>query len=246
MQCSHYINPKTRNKKPLIISFFYFVLTEKMEKRITEDGSVTFYSHKYDETYHSISGAEEEAQLKFAQPCRSFIGGKEGKVKILDICFGIGYNSAAIIDLIKKLNKNLSIELVGIEIDKEILSKIKDLNPNFESYEIIKKVTAKAFEGEEYKEDLISIKIIVGDARDEVKKLEEFDIVLLDPFSLKKCPELWTEEFFANIYKKMNTNSMLVTYSCASLVRKNLEKVGFKVKDGPCVRRRSPSTIAIK
>ena len=44
----------------------------------------------------------------------------------------------------------------------------------------------------------------------------------------------------------MKKESKLATYSCAGQVRRNLKEVGFKIKDGPCVGRRAPSTIAIK
>ena len=43
----------------------------------------------------------------------------------------------------------------------------------------------------------------------------------------------------------MKKNAVLATYSCAGIVRKNLEEAGFEVKDSPAVGRRSPSTIAV-
>ena len=94
-----------------------------------------------------------------------------------------------------------------------------------------------------YKEN--NIKIILGDARETVKKLnEKFDVVFLDPFSPKKCTELWTEVFFSDVKKLMKKNGILATYSCARSVRDNLRKLVFVVEDGPCIGRKSPSTIA--
>ena len=61
---------------------------------------------------------------------------------------------------------------------------------------------------------------------------------------LKKNPELWTEEFFKQLRKLIKPDGILTTYSCAGNVRRNLKAAGFQVKDGPCVGRRSPSTIA--
>ena len=49
----------------------------------TNDNSYTFHSDKYDETYHSTSGALEESLKKFVEPC----GIKDG-MNILDIGFG--------------------------------------------------------------------------------------------------------------------------------------------------------------
>jgi len=44
----------------------------------------------------------------------------------------------------------------------------------------------------------------------------------------------------------MRKGGILTTYSCASIIRKNLREAGFLVKDGPVVGRKAPSTIAIK
>lgn len=206
-----------------------------MIKIKTKDGSVSFINEKYSETYHSVSGAIEESFEKFAKPCSIKPG-----FKILDICFGIGYNSLAAISLSE------NIEIIGIENDKEIIKKINEVSvPEkfIEKYDIIKKAAEKL----SYQDDKLKIKIIIRDAREEIKKLKNnFDCVFLDPFSPKKCPELWTEDFFRDIFKVMKKCSILTTYSCAKIVRDNLKKAGFHVKDGPCIGRRAPSTIALK
>jgi len=197
----------------------------------TNDNSYTFYNEEFDETYHSTSGALEEAQKKFIEPLEV----KDG-MTILDICFGLGYNSYAAI----RHAKNLKI--IALEIDEKILTELQNLEIEKE-FEIIKKLARE----KEYKDENYYLKLIVGDARETIKELNQtFDIVFLDPFSPKKNPELWTTEFFKKIYKVMKPNSKLATYSCAGQVRRNLKEAGFQVKDGPCIGRKAPSTIAIK
>ena len=44
----------------------------------------------------------------------------------------------------------------------------------------------------------------------------------------------------------MKKGAILATFSCAGIVRRNLQEVGFEVKDGPVVGRRTPGTTAIK
>lgn len=206
-----------------------------MKKIITKDSSITYFNEKYQEHYHSTSGAEEEAIKKFVEPCSIK---ERDKVNILDICFGLGYNSAAALDSFK--GKKISI--IALENDIDIINEIQNINSNFKSFGIIK----KAVKDLEYNDNKISIKIILGDARQTIKNIKEkFGIIFLDPFSPKKCPELWTEEFFKDIKNLMSKNSILTTYSCATKVRNSLQLAGFKVKDGPCIGRRSPSTIAL-
>jgi len=209
-----------------------------MKKVITNDGSLTFYNKEFDDIYHSRTGALEEAFEKFAKPCKL----KNG-MKVLDICFGLGYNSLAAISL-------ANVDIIALEIDKAILEKIKNnnifnnKNNNYNIKNNYKKIktAAKNFE---YEDSKISLKIMLGDARETIKTLnEKFDVVFLDPFSPKKHKELWTEEFFSEIKKKMNKNAILATYSCAKIIRNNFINAGFFVKDGPCIGRRSPCTLA--
>lgn len=215
-----------------------------MKQIITLDGSVTFHHKKFDEAYHSKSGAKEEAVKKFVEPCRIAELAKSGKLRILDACFGIGYNTAAAIDCTLSINPHCVIEIIGLENDENILNEILLLNDPFICYPIIKETVKQKYT---YNKNSINLKIILGDATKTIKQARgEFDAVFLDPFSPKKCPELWTKAFFEDIHKVMKRNSRLATYSCARIVRDNLRNAGFQVQDGPKLWRRGPSTIAVK
>jgi len=196
----------------------------------TKDSSYTFYSSKYKEAYHSISGALEESLKKFVEPCKV----KDG-MKILDICFGLGYNAGMAIYKAKNL------KIVSLEKEIPDISQIKVPAWFEKTYKKIRTCTKNL----SYKDKDVEIKIIIGDACETIKKIKgKFDVVFLDPFSPKKNPELWTAEFFKEIKKRMKKNAVLATYSCAGIVRRNLKKAGFEIRDGPCVGRRAPSTLA--
>ena len=64
----------------------------------TDDDSITFYNEKIKDHYHSKSGAKEEAFEKHAKALKI----KSDSV-IFDICFGIGYNTAAALDIADNL-----------------------------------------------------------------------------------------------------------------------------------------------
>jgi len=203
-----------------------------MKRVLTKDGSETLYSEDYKETYHSVTGAVEESFEKYVKPCKIKAG-----MRVLDICFGLGLNSLAALHTAKE------ISITALEKDRNVLSQeVKVPEHLREDYKKIR----TAAENLCYKDDKAEIKVLVGDARETIKQLnEKYDAVFLDPFSPPKNPELWTEEFFREIKKRMKKGAILATYSCARKVRSNLSKAGFEVKDGPCVGRRSPSTIAI-
>lgn len=208
-----------------------------MKKVITKDGSVSYFNEEFQEHYHSITGAKEEALEKHAKIALNFFkndGMPEKKISILDFCFGLGYNSFIFIEELRKIDKDIEIEVIGIENDLEIISEGKKLFK-----ELLDKYV--------YSDDKVNLRVEIGDAKEEIKKLDmKFDVCFFDPFSPTKCPDLWSEDVFKDVFKLMDKNSILTTYSCARKVRENLKKAGFIVKDGPYVKRYAPSTIAIK
>lgn len=215
-----------------------------LKKIITKDNSITYYNEEVQDYYHSQSGAEEEAKKKYAEPIKQDEN-KKDEIVIYDACFGLGYNAAAIIDTIR----NKKLRIYCFENDKEILQKTLLLTPSFKSYSLIKEFIHNflAKKQEELITPMVEIRMKYGDIQKKIKeKTEKADYVIYDPFSPSKQPELWTKEIFKEIHKKMNKKGKLLTYSCAKNVRKNLEETGFKVRNGPIIGRRSPSTIAEK
>jgi len=247
-----------------------------MEKYITADGSITFYNEEFEEHYHSKTGAREEALKKHVTPALEYLKSEKQLenieyIKILDFCFGLGYNSYVFIEEIRKILPNIKIKVIGLENDIDIINEGKKIFKDF-------------FDKYIYPDDNVEIELIIGDAKVEVNKLsiemnknnmtpeeefkevikdyknkditfsndsskekkEKFSICFFDAFSPGKCPDLWTEDVFMDIFSIMKEKSILTTYSCARKPRRNMESAGFIVKDGPCVGRWAPSTNAIK
>ncbi|PIY59780.1 hypothetical protein COY95_05285, partial [Candidatus Woesearchaeota archaeon CG_4_10_14_0_8_um_filter_47_5] len=190
----------------------------------------------------------------------------KGGFRLLDICFGIGYNAVAALDAALEANPKAEVEIIGLEKDERLIPHIQKLNPAFRHYSLVKELcksikrssikcnSTKSHESERetyaYKKDALSLKLIVGDAVETIRELEEyvegFDCVFLDAFSPPKNPELWTREFLLDVKSVMKKGGLLATYSCARLVRDNLRMAGFQVRDGPIVGRRGPATVAQK
>ena len=84
----------------------------------TKDGSIGLYNVELDEIYHSKDGAKKEAFEKFVEPCLKIENFTSKPLKILDICFGIGYNTKCALEHFKNIS---SIDCV--EIDAELAKK---------------------------------------------------------------------------------------------------------------------------
>ena len=208
-----------------------------MKQITTKDNSISYYNEDVQDYYHTQSGAREEAFEKHAKALNI-----QNRSTIYDMFFGLGYNSAAALDIIKEAT------IYCFENDKEILKKILEINADFKSYAIIKEFIKNFLTNNQttYKKDNITLIMLFGDARELITKPEQkADYIFFDPFSPAKVPELWTVEFFTKIKQKMNIGAKLSTYSYARTVRENLEETGFTLQKGPVVGRHSPSTIAI-
>lgn len=219
---------------------------KKLTEIKTEDGSVSYRNKIIDETYHTKSGAIEEAFEKHAKPLKIW---EKNNPVIYDVCFGIGYNAVAAIDLIKEKNPDSKIIIYCFENDMDILEKCLEINPKFKNYSIIKEFVKNFIKNNKTSLESNNVKLIMmfGDAKIQINNVKEnADYVFFDPFSPKKHPKMWEKEFFSNIFSKMNSSGMLSTYSFARIVKDNLKSVGFVVKPGPIIGRRSPSTIGIK
>ena len=204
---------------------------------LTKDGTFTMHSSLFDECYHSVSdGALSESLQKHIIPAFSLLPNELEEINILDICFGLGYNTLATLYYIKKEKIDKKINIFSPEIDKALIESLKDFEYPKE-FEEFKDIILKLVEDKRYKDDKISIELYIGDARDMLKQLIEkeikIDIVYQDAFSPKKNPTLWTQEYFADIKALSKKHTIITTYSSATPVRMGMYINGFNIYKSP-------------
>lgn len=216
-----------------------------ISKIITADKSETFLNEEVGEFYHSLKGAAEEALQKYAIPCKIKELAKAGRIRILDVCFGIGYNSAMAVSIALEVNPDCEIEVVGLEYDPHIINKIQEVNPAISFYRYYKQLMPQKLE---FRQGKVSVKVILGNANETAKNLAEnhFDAVFFDPFSPKTAPEMWQVPLFQEMWRVMKPTGILATYSCARMARDNMARAGLMYDDGPIWGRRGPGTVATK
>ena len=356
----------------------------------TNDGSVGLYNEDFDDIYHSAQGALTEAYEKFIYPSNIINILNNDTIKVLDICFGIGYNTKSFLNSIIKIKKfeknflknfslpNCSIESIHTNniiktfvnnllsdkntyIDKrytdKILQKIyikaidtdKNLallspfiktgkkffkNKDLAFYDKISKyftqkpvVTCKIdnsinfllllqiynnnpeycadktlnlilenndfepyfepemvglFKAFKYKNSInnkyltkitnlhniyykyisscykkrlksynlldIDFNLKISDARKELlSDKNTYDLIFLDAFSPNKCPCLWTYDFFKELYKHLNSDGMLLSYSTSAPVRSAMQESGFYIGNSFNKRlNKNCGTVAVK
>jgi tRNA U34 5-methylaminomethyl-2-thiouridine-forming methyltransferase MnmC len=223
-------------------------MSQQFNPCITDDGSYTFFSEEFGQTFHSKFGAKEESIFKYAIPTLLAQKAERGHLRLLDICYGLGYNSAAALATIWRSNPACTVEIMALEIDRSVpISAIEhNLLGDWEE-PISQLLTRFVGDGIVESERLIA-QLILGDARQTIEQViaREFtaDAIFLDPFSPTACPQLWTIEFIDRVAKCCASDGMIATYSCASAVRTALVTAGLFVGDSSPVGRKSPGTIA--
>ena len=197
---------------------------------LTKDGSYSLRSLFFQENFHSLLGALEETKSKFT--ATSNLQRFKGKsLNVLDICFGLGYNSASLLDELIKQKSNLN--LYALEIDKKPLeyalknkSFQKSWNPQ------VKKIFKSLYKNDCFEDQFFKCRIFWGDAREKINIIpvaNKFDLIYLDGFSPQKCPQVWTVEFLSKVTEKLNSQGYLITYSSSAAVRNTLRNLGLKI-----------------
>lgn len=339
----------------------------------TSDGSVGLYNEEFNDIYHSATGALTEANEKFIYPINFDKLLRKNKINVLDICYGIGYNTKSFLNKIlsqasyyasihtdnnslpkhktnivpiytdnivtNKLKPNhhnnnnaaihtdnifSKISITAVDNDKVLsylspfvrtgVKNFKKQNLNFE-YEAVRKYLTESavhpkiddninfvildkiienspeiFANDEFKSILydpkynmyfepilkayfqelndktgltdhfrfklsnlhniyyrylsnrykkaakslrindFNFRLIIDDARKFIKEDNySYDLIFLDAFSPNKCPCLWSYEFFVELYKHLEADGMLLTYSTSAAVRAAMIEAGFSI-----------------
>jgi len=204
-------------------------LRAQKELILCEDGTNTLYSKEFDEPYHSTKdGALHESLEKHVKPAFLLKKDKD-KVTILDICFGLGYNSFATLYYIKKHNLKTKVHILSPEFDEGLIRALDTFAypPEFkEIQQIIQTISEKLY----YEDEQVKIEILLGDARQSIPRIKDkIDIIYQDAFSPAHNPLLWTKEHFAEIRVICQDDAILTTYSTAAAIRLGLYENGFYI-----------------
>nr|WP_075486321.1 MnmC family methyltransferase [Prochlorococcus marinus] len=197
---------------------------------LTKDGSYSLRSVFFQENFHSLLGALEETKLKFTAPSdlQRFYG---KSINVLDICFGLGYNSASLLN--ELINQKSYLNLYALEIDKKPLeyslsnkSFLKLWAPK------VKKIFESVYQKDYFEDNFFKCSLLWGDAREKINIIPssiKFDLIYLDGFSPQKCPQLWTIEFLSKVKERLNSQGYLITYSSSAAVRNTLRNLGLEI-----------------
>jgi tRNA U34 5-methylaminomethyl-2-thiouridine-forming methyltransferase MnmC len=207
----------------------------------TADGSATFYSPEFEEAFHSHTGAAQEALGKFVYP--SGLLDVPEPVRVLDICYGLGYNTAAFLEQLWTRRPGTSVELFALEIEPTVA---QQAIPLLQMWPKAVNALTDLATNLSLTQPHIQAQLLVGDARQTIAQipLGWADGIFLDPFAPERCPMLWSVEFLTLVAQRLKPTGRLVTYACGAAARSALLASGLTLGSTAPVGRRSPGTVA--
>ncbi len=232
----------------------------------TADGSITCFDQLTGELYHNRAGAFTEALENFVRPCGlTELIGIQDSIAILDVPFGLGYNSLVALQTIleararNEVARAERLTILGIELDRSILDLIEQVlgYPGFaclnkylanKQCDLVRAIREEKVFQIELGGLSVSLQVLQGDMLKLVPALAgenaNYDCIFHDPFSANKMPQFWTIDLFS-LYKQMLTREgKLSTYSSAKAVRGGLLQSGFHIYRSLAVGAKSGGTVA--
>ncbi|RIA09035.1 tRNA U34 5-methylaminomethyl-2-thiouridine-forming methyltransferase MnmC [Flavobacteriaceae bacterium MAR_2010_72] len=206
----------------------------------TADGSKTIRIEEWNEHYHSVHGAIQEANHVYIKHGLFFyfetiVKNIVKPIPILEIGFGTGLN--AFMTFLESQKQSLKINYVGVEAFPLSTNELEPLNY---IEELAAERYAETFNdfhkcpwGMPYE---ISPKFQLTKLKKDFKDIDEqskFDLIYFDAFGARVQPELWTEAIFHLMYEALKPKGVLVTYSSKGSVRRAMQAVGFNVEKLP-------------
>jgi len=211
----------------------------RLEARRTADGSFSLFSPEVGEGFHSGRGALAEARSKFVAPAALERWPRGSCLRVLDVCFGTGSNSAALLEACA--SRGLSLQWWGLELDRDPL-RLALADDGFcrqwqpEALAVLQQLPAAdtALDSQWSDPQLGQGQLLWGDARLRLRELlrsqqGQLDLVLMDAFSPSRSPQLWTVEFLAGLASLLQPQGRLLTYCSAAAVRRALQLAGLQI-----------------
>ncbi len=218
---------------------------------LTNDGSHTLYTKKYDEHYHSIHGSIGESKHVFIQSgYRWYINRNPSVEDILVFEVGLGTGLNALLTLVESATLNVSTNYTSIEafpISNELIASLNFIERlALSDYEAAFNAIHKC---EWSKLNKITPTFALAKLLYKLEDItleQKYHVIYFDAFAPDKQPEMWQEDIFIAMYKALLNGGCLVTYCAKGVVKRRLKGVGFRIESIPGPPGKREMTRAVK
>jgi tRNA U34 5-methylaminomethyl-2-thiouridine-forming methyltransferase MnmC len=202
---------------------------------ITQDGSQTLYSRRFEASYHSIYGAVAESKHVFIQHGITTQIAKK-PIRVLEFGFGTGLN--AFLSYIFAIKSEAAVDYTGIESNPIAIQVANQLDyPAYLAFQEEREIFLRMHSESDFNTGAFQFHLF--ESSDDIAKTEKFDCIFFDAFAPGVQPELWEQSVFDKMFEWTSDLGCLVTYCAQGEVRRRMTKAGFKVErlSGPPGKR---------
>ncbi|MDR6193734.1 tRNA (5-methylaminomethyl-2-thiouridine)(34)-methyltransferase MnmD [Siphonobacter sp. SORGH_AS_0500] len=215
---------------------------------VTKDGSHTLYSARFNQWYHSVSGAFEESRRIFLELGFDYMKASgKSSLRILEMGFGTGFN--ALLTLLKAQEENIPVHYTSLEAYPVSAEEYQKLNYDDFMHSAALQTLHQAPWNEavtiQPNFTLYKLHTTIQDFIQKQVQDEPYDLVYYDAFAPNSQPELWTPEIFAGLAQRLHAGSVLTTYCSKGDVRRALQAAGFRIEKHPGPGRKREVVRAI-
>ncbi|GGJ30550.1 tRNA (5-methylaminomethyl-2-thiouridine)(34)-methyltransferase MnmD [Deinococcus roseus] len=192
----------------------------------TPDGSLTVFSEKYQQHYHSSHGAQTQANVVYLQGSRTHL---HPAPKVLEVGFGVAMNFLTTLQ--DAVSRGVPLHYLAFEFDPvpaEMLREYTQAHP-MSGHAVWQKVLELWGQSFQFVLENITVEVRVEDVTRAEFPEDWATGFYLDGFSIAVNPEVWTPEFCKKVASSMQVGAHLATYSAAGAVRRALQDAGLIV-----------------
>lgn len=211
----------------------------------TDDGSDTVYWSQYGEAFHSGCGALSETQQLYMHASGykdRLHNGLSERLHVLDVGLGLGYNALETVSTWYAAPAPGDLAVSSLEMSEELVRRLcacegewmrEWTDPWLSWVRSLQQISSTQFHAKILHPTGVACNwyIIVNDAS-KVDDLPEgnVDYTFQDAFSPKRNPEMWTQDWFARVYRWSSPTGMIASYSCARVVKDSMSGAGWSYR----------------
>jgi len=206
--------------------------------QITQDGSHTIAIPGLQVTYHSTYGAIQESVHVYIRPGLHSLLGAHPVLRIFEMGLGTGLN--ALLTLQEAATQGQHIYYETIEPYPLSITEVQSLNYNVllnssPGSGLLGDLHAAPWESDVQVDPLFTLhkKQCPLFQYLESPLQEPFHLIYFDAFDPAAQPELWVQQVFEQLFARLHTGGVLLTYCSKGSVRRAMQAAGFMVEKLP-------------
>jgi tRNA U34 5-methylaminomethyl-2-thiouridine-forming methyltransferase MnmC len=214
----------------------------KRELLVTADGSHTLFLPDLKEQYHSVNGAYAESMTIYIEAGLHVAAANKSRLNIFEMGMGTGLN--ALLSLEYAIKRKTIIHYTCVEAYPLPLPLAESLNhADFVALDGSREYLIALHRAEPFRVVPIAECFFLDKRIEDMLVFEPeasfYDVIYFDAFAPKIQEELWSEEVFEKLFYACVPGAILLTYSCAGRVKRNLKAAGFELEllPGPAGKR---------